>query len=280
MKYFLMISIVLLSFSVGHTQCEPEDGFPLDMVALYPLPFGVIPVEDWGTGITDTAFIGEPFEYTFTIVFPDTFLDPSTNSLTIGDTLRIIPDSTVFVFDDEIVGFPEGLSLEVNPNGPMLGTSGAPAGCMRLFGTPAESVVPGDYLVTFGAESCVDNPTFSGCIFIMFPSIFTGIVGEYRLTIADKTSSTLEVLNTKQDLQIRPNPLDAFTQIGFDTEGMSGEYEFRVMDLSGRLIHSETTKILQGRQTIKVNAIDWQSGMYVFQLSGREGQLTGKMMVH
>jgi len=271
--------LVFLSISLAHSQCEPEEGFPLDEVALYPLPFGIIPVEEGGTGISDTAFIGESFDFHFTIIFPDTFLDPATNSLTIGDTLRIIPDSTRFLFNDEDVGFPEGLSLEVNPDGPMTGTSEAPAGCMRLFGTPSENVVPGDYLVLFGAESCIDNPTFTGCTFVMIPSIFTGIVGEYRLTIADKTSSTLDVLNTTQDLQITPNPLSTFTQISFDTKGMSGEYDFRIVDLSGRLIHSETSKIQQGRQTILVNAMDWQSGMYVFQLSGREGQLTGKLMV-
>lgn len=280
MKYCLLVFLMLLSISFVHAQCEPEDGLPLDKVGLYPLPFGVIPVEEGGTGISDTAFIGELFDYRFTIVFPDTFLDPSTNSLTRGDTLQVIPDSTRFMFEDEIVGFPEGLSLEVIPDGPMLGTREAPTGCMRLHGTPTENVVPGDYLVFFGARSCIDNPTFTGCTFVLFPSIFTGIVGEYRLTIADKTSPTLDVLNSKQDLSVVPNPLTSRAQLSFDTDGMSGSYQLRIVDLSGRLIQSEMIPIQSGRQVKELDASDWESGMYIFQLSGPEGQMTGRLMVH
>ncbi len=280
MKYCILVFMMLLSISFIQAQCEPEEGLPLDKVGLYPLPFGVIPVEEGGTGITDTAFIGELFDFRFTIVFPDTFLDPATNNITIGDTLRVIPDSTMFVFDNEIVGFPEGLSLEVNPDSPFLGSSEAPAGCMRLFGTPTENVVPGDYLIFFGAQSCIDNPTFTGCTFVLIPSLFTGIVGEYRLTIADKTSPTLDVLNSQQNLSVVPNPLTSHSQLSFDTEGMSGDYTLRIVDLSGRLIQSETIRIQPGQHVTELDATDWESGMYIFQLSGREGQLSGKLMVH
>lgn len=278
MKQCLLFVLFFSSFSSIYAQCEPEEGFPLDRVALYPSPFGIIPVEDGGTGITDTAYIGEMFDFTFTIIFPDTFLDPATNELTIGDTLRIIPDSTRFVFDGEdIVGFPEGLSLEANPD-PILGTSDGPAGCVRLFGTPTTNVAPGDYTMFFGANSCVQNPAFTGCIFVEIPSLFIGIVGEYTLTIADRTSSTLDLLNTEQNLVLSPNPFNETADINFNTTGLSGEYKLQVSNLSGQLIHSKTVRIENINQSISIETGDWINGIYLFRLSGKEGQLSGRMV--
>lgn len=279
MKQFLILIVFFCSLSNVSSQCEPEDGFPLDKVALYPLPFGVIPIEEGGTGIVDTAFIGEMFDMTFTMVFPDTFLDPSTNSLTIGDTLLIIPDSTRFVFNEEdLDGFPEGLALEVNPETPVLGSREGPVGCVRLFGMPTADVAPGDYTIFFGARSCVQNPTFTGCINIEIPSLFTGILGEYKLTIADRTSSTLELLNDKQNLTLAPNPFSETAEIRFNTSGMSGQYRLQITDLSGRLIHSESIGIKSDNQLITIDSQDWMNGVYIFQLSGQEGQLAGRMI--
>jgi len=278
MKKLLFLIIIFNSFSSIHAQCEPEEGFPLDRVALYPLPFGIIPVEDGGTGITDTAFIGEMFDFTFTVIFPDTFLDPATNSLTIGDTLMIIPDSTRFVFNEEILeGFPEGLSLEVNPD-PMLGTSDGAAGCIRLFGTPSTNLAPGDYTMNFGANSCVQNPAFTGCIYVEIPSIFIGIVGEYVLTIADRTSASLDLLNAEQDFLLSPNPFNETANINFKTNGLSGDYQLQISDLSGQRIHSEIVRIKTSNQSISIETGDWINGIYLFRLTGREGQLSGRMV--
>lgn len=279
MKYNLLLLFCICNFSIGYSQCEPAEDVPLDKVALYPLPFGVIPVEDGGTGITDTAFIGQLFDMTFTVVFPDTFLDPVTNLMTVGDTLQIIPDSTRFVFNDEdLEGFPDGLMMEVSPDTAMIGSSEGPTGCVRLFGTPTENVVPGDYFVFFGARSCIINPGLTGCVNVEIPSIFTGILGEYRLTIADNTSSIPEVLNDRQRLNISPNPFSDRTQIQFTTAGMTGEYQLQVMDLSGRRVFEQVIPIDEPQKVIDINPQDWESGIYVFQIIGREGQLTGKLV--
>lgn len=281
MKQFLVFIIIVLSFASVNAQCEAEEGLPLDKVAIYPLPFGVISVEDGGTGITDTAFIGEMFDMIFTVVFPDTFLDPSTSSQTVGDTLIIIPDSTRFVFNEEdLGGFPEGLSLEVNPDGPLLSSSEAPVGCVRLTGIPSANVAPGDYTMFFGALSCVQNPAFTGCINIEIPSIFTGILGEYRLTIADRTSSTLELLNAQQNFQLSPNPFNETAQIRFNTDGLTGDYQLQVNNLAGQLVHSEIVKMNTDSQTISIDTDRWQNGLYLFRLTGKEGQLSGRMVKH
>lgn len=278
MKLFLLSIVFFFSLTSINAQCDPEEGFPMDRVSIFPSPFGVIPVEDGGTGITDTAFIGEMFDLTFTFIFPDTFLDPVTNSQTIGDTLIIIPDSTRFVFNGvELDGFPEGLSLEVSPD-TMLGTSEGPAGCARLFGIPSPNVAPGDYTMFFGANSCVQNPAFTGCMYVEIPSFFIGILGEYKLTIADKTSTTLDLLNAKQDLVLAPNPFNETTQISFNTNGLTGQYQLQVSDLSGQLVHSEIVGIGSNTQIISIDTNTWVNGIYLFRLTGQDGQLSGRMV--
>lgn len=278
MKQFLLFIIFLSSYSYSHAQCDPEDGFPLDRVAVYPLPFGIIPIEDGGTGIVDTAFIGEMFDLTFTVIFPDTFLDPVTNSLTVGDTLRIFPDSTRFVFNGEdIDGFPEGLSMTVSPD-TILGTKEGPAGCARLFGTPSANVPLGDYTMFFVANSCVQNPAFNGCTFVEIPSILIGILGEYKLTISDRTSSTLDVLNEQQNLLIAPNPFNESVDISFDTNGLSGKYQLQISDLSGQLIYSQSLDVTAQKLDMSIETDAWSDGIYLFRFTGEEGQLFGKMV--
>jgi len=278
MKQFLLFIILLSSYLTIHAQCESEEDFPLDRVAVYPSPFGVIPIEDGGTGIVDTAFIGEMFDLTFTVVFPDTFLDPVTNSLTVGDTLRIIPDSTRFVFDSvDIGGFPEGLAMTVSPD-TMLGTSEGPAGCVRLFGTPTINVPPGDYTMFFGANSCVQNPAFTGCMFVEIPSFLIGITGEYKLTIADRTSPTLDVLNEDQNFLVAPNPFDDTVDISFDTNGLSGQYQLQISDLSGRQLYNKALEVTAQKLNISVETDTWPTGIYIFRLIGEQGQLFGRMI--
>ncbi len=277
-RYLSLLFSLFLSIQ-AFSQCEPDTLIPIDRVAIFPLPFGVILPEDGGTGITDTAFIDVPFEMTFTISFPDTFLDPATQSMTIGDSILINPDSLRVLFNDEEVdGLPEGLQLVVNPEGWIKPSGTQPVGCISLVGTPTSEVVPGDYLLFFGINACIQNPALNGCIDIELPSIFTNILGEYRLTVSDMTSSIPEVLNEQQNIQITPNPFDSQVSIQFDSNGLSGNYQLSVMNLSGQKILSQSVLMTGDIQQLSIDASSWQNGIYLFSLNGNEGQLSGKLV--
>lgn len=114
-----------------------------------------------------------------------------TNSITGGDTLSVIPDSTMFVFDNEIVGSPEGLSLEVIPDDPILGSRKAPAGCMRLFGTPTENIVPGDYLFSLELSPVLTIQRFLVAR-LCYSLLFNPIISQTPLTQPRTLTPNLE----------------------------------------------------------------------------------------
>jgi hypothetical protein len=277
-RFFILLSSILISLQ-AFGQCEPDTLVPLDRVAVYPLPFGVIPIEDGGTGIVDTAFIDQPFEMTFTIAFPDTFLDPATQSLTIGDSVLINPDSLRVIFNDEEVdGLPDGLQLIVNPEGWIKPSGSGPVGCINLTGTPSSDVVPGDYLLFFGINACIQNPALTGCINIELPSVFTNILGEYRLTVSDMTSSIPEVLNKQKSIQVNPNPFDSNVTISFDSNDLTGNYQLSVLNLSGQRVLTQSVQMTGNVQRLFIDASTWESGLYLFSLNGKEGQFNGKLV--
>jgi len=279
LRYSLFVFTLLLSLT-AFSQCEPNADVPLDRVAIYPLPFGVIAPEDGGTGIVDTAFIDMPFDMTFTIVFPDTFLDPATQSMTIGDSILINPDSLRVVFNDEEVdGLPEGLELVVNPEGRIMPSGDGPVGCISLIGTPTANAIPGDYLLFFGINACIQNPALNGCIDIEIPSVFSNILGEYRLTIADMTSSVPELLNDQQSIQIHPNPVETNLTISFDSNGLSGNYQLSILNLSGQNVLTQAVPMTgSDSQQLSIDTSTWHDGIYLFTLIGNEGQLSGKFL--
>ncbi len=277
LRYLFLLPIIILTIQ-GFSQCDPDPNVPVEGTSLFPLPFGVIPPEQGGTGITDTAFIGVPYQMTFTLIFPDTFLDPATQSITVGDSILIEPDSLRVMFGEEEVGLPDGLSIISNPEGFIQANPDGPAGCVSLFGTPTADAVPGDYLLFFGVTACIQNPALTGCTFVEIPSIFANILGEYRLTVADRTSSIPEVLNDSQNLQINPNPFDSNVIIKFNSKGLTGDYQLSVLNLAGQKVIEQSVRTSGGNQQIALDASTWQDGLYLFSLNGKEGQLSGKLI--
>jgi len=277
---FIIISICISNMLFS--QCIPQEDLPLDQVGLFPLPFGVIPPEDGGVGITDTAYIGEPFEYTFTLIFPDTFINPVTNSQTIGRTIELIPDSTRILFDDVLSHeFPNGLSLEVNPpDSVLIGNSTEPVGCMSIIGTPELDVAAGDYLITFLANGCVFNEAtnFDDCINIEIPGLFINILGEYRLTIINRTSATSDLLNDKVGLNISPNPMSDYTTVTFNAENLTGEYSFELYSASGQNVRSDMIRPSNTTEII-IDRHDLDPGLYLLKIKGAEGIISSKLVI-
>lgn len=279
---FFILSVSLCILNSAVSQCVVDDTAPLDKVFIYPGPFGVFTPEEGGTGITDTAYLSEPFDISLTVVYPDTFINPVTNAIAYGDSMFFKLDETFFVLDgDTLDGLPAGLSIEGDPEGQFIANGDSPAGCIRIIGTPDNEVVPGDYLMTLKATICLKVPSadFDGCIDADIPSLFSGIPGEYRLIIADRTSSVRDVLNQSAGLSIEPNPMTEKALISFDASGLSGTYSLHLLDLSGKLVHMDEIEINQDRVEYELWNDHYASGVYILNMTGAEGQLTSKIII-
>jgi Secretion system C-terminal sorting domain len=77
------------------------------------------------------------------------------------------------------------------------------------------------------------------------------------------------------------NNIDVFastSQIHVQYESLNENVEFSVYNLNGQLV--EQTKLSQGSAEISISTQDWASGMYVFQIVGKETQQSGKLIVY
>ena len=285
MRRFILITILFVGshFTFGqNTECTFHEGLSLETALIFPLPFGVIPEADGGLGINEDARIGQEFSFKWTMIWPDSFSSVVTGGIAYTDTVQFFLDQTIWVFGGDTVGIPEGLSFSITPeNGIALPSSDAPVACILLSGTPSENVTPGDYLMFFSFRPCITIPalTIDGCQEDQFiPSIISGFPGEYRLTIGTSTS-TKETLNDQVSLQVSPNPFSLNTFIEFNSSDLSADYMLEIFDINGRKVKSESVNLKSRRQRIEINATHLEDGLYIFQLRGEQGIITGKMVV-
>tara|TARA_B100000497_G_C7614034_1_gene368745 strand:- start:139 stop:996 length:858 start_codon:yes stop_codon:yes gene_type:complete len=283
MKNLLLLILLSTLISVNISgQCEFHEGLSLETALIYPLPFGVISEEEGGLGINKQAVVGSPFDFKWTMIWPDTFNNPL-SGIAYADTIQFFLDRTIWVLEGDTVSIPEGLSFNITPeNGTALPDSVQPVACILLNGTPSENVTPGDYFMTFAVRTCLTAPDvmFDGCTDAFIPGIIAGFPGEYKLTIKPTgTTSVKETLNNDVQLRVAPNPFSQETLIQFNAENLSNDYSFEVFDLNGSLIQSKKLNLKSNQQRIKFDASDLSSGVYVFQIKGKEGIITDRLVV-
>jgi len=287
MKQLLFVIALLLlsitSVSSQSSDCEFHENLSLETALIYPLPFGVIPEEQGGLGINKEAVIGAPFDFKWTMIWPDSFSTPTTVGIAYTDTLQFFLDRTIWILGEDTVSIPEGLSLVMTPeSGVLLPNSDEPVACIKLEGTPSQNVTPGDYLMFFSIRSCQNIAAlgFDGCQEAIIPSILTGFSGEYRLTIKPEgTTAVKETLNDRVSLEVSPNPFSSQTIIQFNSKGLSNDYIFEVFDANGRKVRSENMRLKSGVQRILFDGSSLNDGLYIFQFRGEEGIITDKLIL-
>lgn len=287
MKFFYTLLVVSLfavsSLSAQSDECEFHEDISLETALIFPLPFGAFTEEEGGLGINKQAVIGTEFDFKWTMVWPDSFENSLTGGIAYADTIQFFLDETVWVFNNDTVGIPDGLSFSITPeDGTALPDSDAPVACIRLSGTPSSDVIPGDYFMTFSVRTCLNAPSvmFDGCTDAFIPGIIAGFPGEYKLTVkAEGTTSVKETLNSNVNLRVSPNPFDAETVIEFNSEGLSKDYSFEVFDLNGSLIRSRSLNLKSRQQKIVFDASNLAEGVYIFQIKGKEGIITDRLVV-
>lgn len=258
MKKLLLFALMftLIGGTMQAQECVPDSSIDPTMVGVFPLPDTV----DSPTSVLNSACVGTAYDMVFTAVVPASIMDP-------------IPLDLTSVRLDSITGLPPGLDYACEPNDcTFLGNS---IGCVAINGTPTED----------GTFDMVVHTTVNGILPITFPGAL--LDGQYRIFVCPEGTcydapncvvSTDDVF--KSELGMRqnvPNPFSDVTNIVMDSE-VAGQFDFKVFNLVGKLVHSEKSNILVGENTITFDGSRLEEGMYFYSI-GQGSNITTKRMV-
>jgi len=267
MKRLLLFFAFMSSLSLLHAQeevaCMPDTS-QLDANALvFPLP-----LNEAGEGglAAFPACINEEFELVFTLSVPDS-LDANGNVIDIS--------YAEIETTGAITGLPEGVNYFCNP--PDCVFPDTLVGCIVLKGTPTSNNAPGAYDIVIVANAQLGP--------LPFPVTFPGplVPGSYSLTLNEEgncadVSTSVNYLAEQVSLGNTPNPVQTQTKIEM-TSLISGDFQFKVMDMTGRVVEQKTIQLQVGYNAFQLNVGDLENGMYVYTLSDGKAMIFEKMLV-
>lgn len=266
-KIILFIGCSLIAFLQLNAQevaCLPDSTFADSSRLVSPLPLD--PATGEGGIEAFPACIGEPYELVFTF--------------RLGDSATI-SGFTVDLFRAEIAttggvaGLPQGLNYFCNP--PDCIFPDTTLGCIVIKGTPTADNMLGTNKLVISAGVVADivgvfNTTIPGPLF----------TGEYNLVLNEaggcESVSTNDYLAQNISLANIPNPVIDQTTIEVSSD-ISGEFQFTVLDIAGKLMHSEQIQLATGYNAFTYNAADLNAGMYIYAISNGTGAISKKMIV-
>ena len=212
------------------------------------------------------ACIGEPYELIFSFKIGDS---TSINGFAV-DLVRAEIATT-----GGVEGLPEGINYFCNP--PDCIFPDTTLGCIVLRGTPTANNAIGSSQLVITATVVVDG---LGSITETIPgNIFSG---EYNLVLNEaggcESVSTNDYLAQNIALANIPNPVIDQTTIEV-TSDISGDFQFTIIDVAGRLMHSEQIQLATGYNSFNYDATDLGAGMYIYAISNGTGAISEKMIV-
>jgi len=257
----------------GQTICEPDPMFADSAAGIYPPPFH--PVLSPEGGIDQKACRNQAFEFVFNMVVSDSItLPPPLN-------IQVKLDSFSIATTGAILGLPTGFEYSCNP--PSCVIPGNTTGCLRIFGTTADTAGMYDIRIVVkiftaftptGLEVTVPDDPNQG----FFPGVYTLEVLEEGdpdcLVVAAE-----EAFASKVSMQNIPNPFSSVTQVEIFS-GISGLFDFRVMDLTGRVLHSEEVRLNEGVNNVEFDGATLANGIYIYSIGDASGLVSKKMIVN
>ncbi len=273
MKNFLLTTFAALFFvTVSFAQDEPcidTTGFGFFQV-IYPQP---LTEENPEGGITEEAVVGQPFEFTFAIAFPDTLnfpIDPNNPDATVAVQI----DSLSFETSGAITYEPPLANFTYTCQPPTCVFYPDELGCVTISGTPTtEEVGTHQLLFTGRADLLLFGLPLTQELTFPDPNL---VPGSYPLVVT-ATSSVVELLSGFQIRNV-PNPFSERTDILINSE-QSGRYEYRVSDLLGRVLERQIVDIREGDNSISFDGSRLSEGVYLFTLTDGRAVLSQKMVV-
>ncbi len=255
---FSICSILFLAAQLQGQTCDPNTEVTDEQV-VDPAPYTE---ENMMAGISDTACVGQYFEFAVTLSPPDLF--PLT-----GQPISSIQLPLTGAIDN----LPAGMEYSCNPPDCIIPSD--TVGCFLIFGTPEEEGVF-DLII-----SGQINFTAGGFFPIAFPNELIA-PGNYFLNVkAEGSDNCLVATNELEQfvrISNRPNPFSGETIIDVQSD-ISGDFAFAVTDMLGRNIYSEQVQILEGDNQIRFDGSQLAEGMYLYTISDGNNMIAKTMIV-
>ncbi len=247
--------------------CTPAQNFPDTAIAI---PQSWSPTRPLG-GIQDTACIGQYFEFTLSLKAP-----------AVLPILNLPVASIALPAQNGIANLPAGMSYVCNP--PNCVFPKDTLGCVKLFGTPTNPAQVGMHSLTLSLTiNLFPAGQFPN---LAYPNDLLDPGGRYNLHVKPAGSSGCWAPSSTRDeaspisvMSSFPNPTTGLTQILLQST-RSGAFEFRVTDMSGKLMHRERVQIFEGENNIRFDGSALPAGMYLYSFSNGAGAaMTEKLVI-
>ena len=267
MKRVTLLMLVLgLCFNAKSQTCVPMEGLPDTLVGVVPFPYVE---ETMSGGISDTACLNTYFEFTFTIVVPETF--PVSG-------VDVPLESIEFATEGALTGIPDEFDYICNPPDCIFPKDST--GCVLLFGTPDDPEDVGVWDMVIAGT--IRTPLID--LELTFPNedLFPG---NYLLTVKEEGDPNCLVISTedaiarKVSINNAPNPFSGNTQIFINSE-VSDNFTFQVHDLLGKQLHQERLQIIEGENRIDFDGSFLANGVYIYSVSNGKDNISKKMVVN
>ena len=239
----LFVLTVMLSYVESSAQCTPNTA--IQTPGVYP---------DSATGLPP-AYMGYTYSEVVQVRIPvDTIFQ--------GNTVPII-DFTI----DSVTGLPPSFSYACSPGSCVF--PGGSNGCILLSGNP---VAPGTFPIhVYG----VAHGTLFG-----FPASLPFDLNYYKIVInpfspAGIPQNSNYAFTVSQN---EPNPFSTFSNINF-TSPAGGRAELKIFNLIGKQVYSSAYRVITGKNTIRLDAKEFDSGVYMYTITLGERTITKRMVI-
>ncbi|MCC6723885.1 MAG: T9SS type A sorting domain-containing protein [Saprospiraceae bacterium] len=263
-RFLLAFCLSAFASMLAAQNCNPDLTYADSTAGVYPKPYE--PTLTPNGGITECAVIGQPFEFTFTIVINDTLTYSGLS----------FPLDSVLV--TSVSGLPQGVNYTCDP--PNCHFLGNTIGCAKLSGVPTSGNTPGAYDLLIGGSAYVNGSVFP--LPISFPDANLA-PGTYTIHLNASSSDPCAATATKDiskqvSIKTVPNPAQGESQIKINSQ-ISGQFQFQVVDLLGNRIQQRQLNLVFGENTVNLDASELSNGFYLLMLSNERGQVTQKLVV-
>lgn len=244
--------------------CVPDPAFADSSFVVSPLPLD--PATGLGGIEAFPACIGEPYELVVSFRIGDS---TSFNGFDVNLIRAEIAQTGA------IEGLPEGINYLCNP--PDCIFPDTTLGCIVLTGTPTSNNPIGVNKLVITAQVVLEA---LGTITETIPGML--VSGEYNLMVNEAggctSVSTNDFLANNITLGNIPNPVIDQTLIEVSSE-INGAFQFHVLDVAGKLLHSEKIQLTTGYNSFNYDASELEAGMYIYSISNELGAIAEKMVV-
>lgn len=262
-----MFLIATFGFINGQN-CLPDSSYIPVGPGLYPLPDTSL-VQDPTLGINKDAYENCFFDFTFTMVVPDSIVFPNSPpvKLTTMEFLNI-----EFDYGTVNTGV-EGFTCEP----PSCIWDGGTTGCVEISGIIL--VPPGQYDAILFTEIFLDG--FPNPFLIEFPSPNL-VVAQYRLNVypmpATGCSTGIDDVNNHLEFtKASPNPFNETTTIFLHSKA-NFITNFTIYNILGETIETKKVHLVNGENKINFDGSNLSAGMYMVTIGKGKDLITERLI--